>query len=287
MSYTPTPEQILNVLRAAQQAALKQDYPQALQKYLWVAEQIWDDPDNLPLVQIEIAWAYYHLQQYDKVIAYLERALESKVLTFHQIYDALRLIGICYNLMGENAKAIAYLEDAVIQPIPDKDRRYAMFELGKMYYANNDIKKSQPYFASALPLFDKDEAEYQQTCKYYLGMIAFFDDDLATAEAYFTDFLQNAVDAEDKSPGLFGMAHIYFKQKDFSKLVEVAEKILSSDRDFFDKETLAYFLCVSYLETGKWADSRRFLEQLKKRNPRGRYARDYKRIDKLLTEKGA
>ena len=118
-------------------------------------------------------------------------------------------------------------------------------------------------------------------------MIAFFDDDLSTAESYFTDFLQNTVDEEDKSPGLFGMAHIYFKQKNFSELIKAAEKILSIDRDFFDKETLAYFLCISYLETEKWSDSRRFLEQLKKRNPHGRYSRDYKRIEKLLKEHDA
>ena len=64
----PTEQEILDRLAKARNAYLDRDYTRALMDYLWVAEQIKDDPDNLPIVQIEIGWSYYYSKKYEKAI---------------------------------------------------------------------------------------------------------------------------------------------------------------------------------------------------------------------------
>ena len=285
MSQSPTPEQILAVLQTAQQAAMKQDYANALTKYRWVEQNILDDEDNLPLLRIEIAWAYYHMQQYPHTIAYLEKAMESPVLNPHQVFDALRLIGVSYSMLRNPGKAIANLEDATLQPIPDYDKRYAYFEIGKIYFAANDTKKARPPLEKVLPLFKDDDQEYRQTTRYYLGMIHFFEKNMTAAESYFLDFIKQTPTEKAKAPGLFGMAHLMYERKEYEKLQTTCQKVMELDPDFFDKETIGFFLCISYLGQRKWTESRQVFDQLKSAYPDGKYAVEYPAIEKKLTKK--
>jgi tetratricopeptide (TPR) repeat protein len=279
----PTREALVNALQTAQQDALKQDFAGALRKYHWVEKHIQDDPENLPPLRIEMGWAYYHLQQYPQAIACFEKALESPQLTPQQAFDARRLIGFSHEAAGNYRQATENLELALQQPVDDATRRYALFELGKIYFMQKRMQQALPLLERAMPLFDDSEHEYRQTSRYYIGFALFFQKLYREAEIYFLDYIANAADAAGQSAGWFGIAHLHYEQQDFTELEAICQKIIKDSPAFFDKETVAYFLCKSYAALGNQEKLRIFLPELIQNYPRGRYATEYANLKRSLS----
>ena len=278
----PTKEEIIAVLQKAQKAAMAQDFREAVKNYQWVETHIQDDPDNLPFVWMEIAWAYYALNNFKKTIHYLKKALQSPKLVPLQVVDCMRIIGFSYNNLGDTNSAITYLQDALLQKVDKFDLRHIYFELGKIFFGLNAPGKAKPYLKEAQELFGSDEGEYQQTTTYYLGFVAFLEGDISSATQIFNKYLKNAPDEKSQAPGLFGLAHTHFKNEQYEKLLELCKRIIDLDTDFYDKETIAFFLNKSYMELEMWTQLEMFLPELLKNYPGGRYKSTYPQLEQAL-----
>ncbi len=280
----PTEQEILDRLAKARNAYLDRDYTRALMDYLWVAEQIKDDPDNLPIVQIEIGWSYYYSKKYEKAIEYLEKALQSDRLDAQQRFDALRLIGFSYEALGNTEQAIDYLRQALDESVNEHAKKYVYFELGKILFQVNKIAESEQYLKKALELFRDEDLEYRLAIAYYLGFAAFLRHDLDTARQYFYQIIHQAPSNKEKATGFFGLAHIFFEEKDAPVLFDTCEKILSLNPDFEDKETLAFFTAFAFMHMKMWPELEQTYRRLEENYPHGRYANYYPLFEEALRQ---
>ncbi len=278
----PTKEEIIAVLKKAQEAFMAQNYSEAIEKYGWVEQYIQDDPENLAALWTEMGWTYYLMQDYPKAITVLKKALESSHLNQKQVFDCLRIIGFSHEYAGNPDKAIAFLQDALLQGVDDEEKRYTYFELGKIFFAQNMSRDAKPYLEKAQKLLSKTDHDYLQTTLYYLGFIAFFEKEMEKAEDLFHAYIKNAINEQTAVPGYFGMAHLHFERKNFEALLEISQKIMQLDNAFFDRETIAFFLCKSYLALEKWKELGVFLPELKAAFPNGRYKAVYPEMQQAL-----
>lgn len=275
----PTKEQILSGLKEAQDAFLNRDYRTALGKYRWVEQHIQDDAENLPIIWIEIGWSYYLLQDFSNAIEFFEKALHSTHISEKQLFDCLRLAGFSYEYSGNSDKAIAYLQDALSRDVEDDLKKYVLFELGKIFFAQNLSREAKPYLEKARELFKEDDKEYLQTTIYYLGFVAFFEEENDKAERLFREYIRQAPDPKNQAPGYFGLAHLFYEKKEYPALIDACDKIIHLDQDFYDKETLAYFLCRGYMELQMWDQLDNFLPNLIHSYPDGRYKAAYPQLE--------
>ncbi len=277
-------QKILDRLARARDAYLDRDYNRALIDYLWVADQIKDDPDNLPIVQIEIGWSYYYSGKYQKAIDYLSKALKSDKLDAQQRFDALRLIGFAYEQLGDIPKALEYLHKALEEEVSDHAKKYVYFELGKILFQQNKIAEAEQYLRKTLSLFRDEEVDYRLAIAYYLGFAAFLKRDLETARKYFYQIIHQAPTDKEKATGYFGLAHIFFEEKDAPVLFDTCEKILTLNPDFEDKETLAFFTAFAFMYMKMWPELEQTYRRLQENYPNGRYSNYYPLFEEALRQ---
>ena len=268
-------DKIILRLRAAQEAFLEKDYRTSLSQYKWLENCLQNEPDNLPFIWIEIGWNHYFLKDFRNAIFYLSRALESQKINVRQIFDCLRLLGYCHEYTGNTDKALAYLQDALGQDVDDIIKRHVHFEIGKIFFARNNALAAKPYLEIAYELFDNDEASYTQTIRYYLGFIAYIETLPEKASGFFSEMIANAADDCGKAPGYFGLAHLAYEAGNYQKVLDCCLQIVEMDADFYDKETLAFFLCRSYMQLKRWKELEIFLPQLLNNFPEGKYKSAY------------
>lgn len=268
-------ETILGKLAEARKAYQEKNYPKALEIYLWLEQQLQDDPQNLPIIQIEIGWTYYHLQDPPNCIRYLAAMESNQALTSQQRFDCLRLSGFSCEKLGDSGKAIRFLRKAIKEKVEEKQKRFTYFEIGKIYFIRGEMEQAKPYLEKSMKLLESGEIQYRLSVDYYLGFIAFFQQDYAKAREYFIKILNNARDPVTEASGYFGMAHLYYQNKQFHALLDATQKILSLNPDFYDKESLGFFLCTVYLELKREGELSAAFEELQKQHPNGRYKNFY------------
>lgn len=144
---TTTKKEALDIAQKAVAALEAGDYKEAI-ALLEISENL--DPKNVQYTY-EKAYAYYLMQQYDKVISILEPVMKEKGATdlFYQ------LLGNSYDFKGDASKA-AEIYNEGLKRFPKSGRLY--FELGTNEYRNNDLEaaiitwesgvENDPYFAS-------------------------------------------------------------------------------------------------------------------------------------------
>jgi tetratricopeptide (TPR) repeat protein len=273
---------IISELEKAREAYLRKDYLKALRLYKWIEQQILDDDVNLPVIQIEIGWTYYNLKDYKNCIQYLKKVEENKLLTNTQRFDCKRLIGFSHEYLGDNEKAIQYIEKSIKENVDVELQKYALFELGKIYFIKGAMGKAKPYLLKAKELFKTNALKYKLATAYYLGFIAFYEKDFQTAYKYFSNIVENAKDAENEANGYFGLAHLYYEEKKYPVLIDISQKILRLNPKFYDKETLGFFLCKSYREMKMFNDLKTFYNELLQNYPEGRYKEYYPVFEESL-----
>ncbi len=275
-------QQIYQKLDEARQLYLQKKYEDALQRYQWVADQIHDDPENLPIVLIEMGWCYYQLRDYVNTIKYLKQALNSKGITDQQRFDCLRIIGFSYLMQKQDKEAIQHLKQAIRIHIPEADKRFVYFELGKIFLNKKNFHEAKIYLRKAWDLFKDKEESYQNAVTYYLGFAEFSTENFDLANKYFNHLIQSAVENKYQALGYFGKAHIFLRNREYPALVDACEKIIQVDPLFEDKETLAFFLCTGYLHLKMWDELENFFTELKTHFPKGRYKESYPLFEEAL-----
>lgn len=278
----PEEQQFHEKVKQARDLAMKGQYQQAAKLYSEVLNLLDKQTPDALVVQIELGWCYYNNQEYHKAIAQLEGALEHKEIDKQQQFDCQRLIGFSHSLLGRHQKAIHFLEQAIQIEIPPETKKFAYFELGKTLFVNSQIIESEHYLKIAKSLFSNEEEEYMSAIDYYLGFGAYFQKNFTRAKQFFEKIIEQSKTEKTRSTGFFGLAHLFYHQKNYTGMIDISEKILRLDPTFFDKETLGYFLCTSYLNLKMWIELETFFRELETNYPEGRYATEYPKFRNAL-----
>ncbi len=279
-------KRIIDNLNKARQLYMDRHYSRAIKIYRDLAEMLKEDKENLPIIQIELAWSYYYNQNYDKAIEQLKQALGSRDLSLQQRFDCLRIIGFSYHMTDNLNPAKAYLERAMEVDIEERDKRFAYLEMGKILFDEGNIIDARQYLDLADSFFQEDEPEYKTAVAYYLGFTDYFQKKFDEARKHFDFIVETNNDAKTRASGFFGLAHLHYHYQDYYALIDICEKIMRLDNTFYDKETLGYFLCYAYLNLQMWDELEMFLGELEKNYPDGRYRAEYESFrDALLKNK--
>ncbi len=283
---------ILNKIAAARDDYKNQRFTQAIEKYRELVELLQDDRVNLPILQIELGWSYYQNLEFQKAIDQFQQALESEYLTPEQEFDCFRLIGFSYEVLQQNNQAIQYLEQALSLNVPEDLKKYSYFELGKLYFHKGSLLESEHYLQEARRLIPPEETNYHLSIDYFLGFIRYFQKKFEEARELFNHIIGATEEPKAQATGYFGLAHLFYQEKNYVALIDTCEKILRLDDKFYDKEALGYFMCYGYLYLQKWDELELFLQELEKNYPQGRFAVEYPkfrealRIRKIPEQKG-
>lgn len=277
-------QKILEKLKEARNLYLQENFSEAINIYRELCDLLKDDSQNLPVVQIELGWSYYQNQEYQSAIEQLQRAVNSQFLTPKQQFDCLRLIGFSHEMLKDHPRARSFLEDALSVDIPEKEKRHAYFELGKVLFTMGEIIEAEHYFSMAEPLFNDTEKNYKLSIGYFLGFTSLLQKNFRDARERFDAIIRQGDDIKDQVSGYFGLAHIHYYKKDYQALLDLCEKILRLDSNFFDKETLGYFMCFAYMHLRKWEELEMFFSELEKNYPAGRYASEYPKFRQAIKE---
>jgi len=276
-------KKILEKIEQARKAYLGKNYQKSIELYKWVEEQIQDDPVNLPIIWIELAWSYYNFKDFKNCIFYLDKSLTSDLLTTRQQFDCLRLIGFSYSALKDSKNALRYLEEALKKELPELEKKYVHFEAGKIYFLTGAFKKSKTYLDTVAKFFSWKESDYFQAVRYYQGFIAFYEKQYEYAESFFTEIIENATGNENRATGYFGMAHLFYERKNYDKLIDTCKEILELDKKFYDGETLAFFLCKAFMELKQLEELTAFYNELRNKYPDGRYQSYYPAFEKEIS----
>ncbi len=272
-------QEILVRIEQARKSYAGKNYREAITLYNEVVEYIQEDIQNLPIIQIELGWSYYYDQQYGSAITALQQAMQSHTLNTQQQFDCLRLIGFCNAMLENRKEAVQYLEKAISIEVPETHKRFAYFELGKILFTDGQIIEAEHFLKTAQPLFDRDENQYVSALTFYLGFVEYFQKNYKQARNHFDQVIRSAEDHKTKAGGYFGLTHIYFHRKEYPVVLDLCEKILRLDNAFFDKESLGFFMCESYLHLKNWENLESFFTELKQNYPEGRYRKEYPKFD--------
>lgn len=279
-----TEQTILEKLRQAREAYRRQQYVEAIQQYRWVAEQIQDDKANLPIIYIELGWSYYNANDFKNCILHLKKALSASTLVPQQRFDCLKLIGFSYRSLGDSANALLYLDKAVDQKISEEEKRFVYFEIGKIHFTGGAIQKCKPYLKKSEQHFTWNENTYFQAIAYYLGFVAYYEKQYQLAENYFSEIIEKSADGKGKATGYFGLANLLYQKENYPGLIEICKKISKLDRDFYDPETIEFFLSKALMELGRHMDFATHYTSLRKKYPTGRYRSHYPIFEKKLLQ---
>lgn len=273
---------ILEKLDLARKAYEAGNFDEAIRLYRELEDLLKDDPENLVVIHIELGWCFYQNKQYESAIEMFTGALKSDQLNNMQQFDLNRLLGFSYEMLRQHAKAAHFLEKALEIEIPEKDKRFTYFELGKVLFSDGHPIEAEFYLTKAEELFDEGEQDYLVALKYYLGFVDFFQKRFEPARNHFDFIVQNARDNKSKAGGYFGLAHLHYQNKDYQALIDICEKILVLDEDFYDKESLGYFLASAYAELGRKEELEAVLLEMERQYPNGRFSTQYPRLREAL-----
>ncbi|GAB4371048.1 MAG: hypothetical protein Kow0042_13580 [Calditrichia bacterium] len=282
----PEEQEILEKLNLAREHVLNKQSQPAIAILKDLVEVLKDDPVNLPIIHIELAWSYYYTREYDPAIAHLRKALESHQLTPQQEFDCHRLIGFSQEMLGNLSEARKHLEAALSLGIPEEAKRFTYFELGKILFNQGQVIEAEHYFQLAEPLFAEAERDYRLAIWYYLGFAEYYQKNLEKAREYFDSIIAQAQDAKTQASGYFGLAHLHYQKNEVTVLIDLCEKILRLDKTFYDKETLGYFLCYAYYQLKQWDELRATFEEMERNYPQGRYVTEYPKFRTALEKPG-
>ena len=118
-----------------------------------------------------------------------------------------------------------------------------------------------------------------------MGFILFYEKENRKAEKLFERIISDSENEADKASGYFGVAHLLYEKQDYDALITCCQTIIRLNPEFFDMETLAFFLCRSYLELEMWDELSIFLPNMMDSYPEGRYAVAYRQLQESLLQR--
>ena len=237
------------------------------------------------LYQFEVCSEYglllYELKEYKSAIKLLVHAIS---LDFDDNDGLLhKILAYAYRKEGQIDLAVEHLEESLfLNPVKDLDFYIAKYNLAKMLIDLEDYDLATSHLKVLINFFKdkKNDKDYYHSSLYYLGQCFFIKKNVEVAEEYFNE-LTSLENNDAKGHGYFGLLHLENVKKDGEKMIEFGNKVLEFIPDFYDKETITYFIVMAYSYLNYKNEFKESLKLFISEFPDGRYLDQYDYLKSL------
>lgn len=276
-------DEFFNLLRQAREALTIKNYSTSRDKYL-EAQKWAKDSTHEVIIWAELSWVYYYLQDYQKAAESGERVLENDP-DYHAREDAARLLGYSYMGLKNFTLAEKYLQQSLEHDSNSDKQQYVKYELGKIYFIQGNYDLAYPFFMEISPHFKDASTDYFLSILFYLGFIHYYLKNYKIARENFEQILAARPMLERQSSAYYGLAFLEFNDKNYLNVISLCEKIVTLDRNFFDKETVGFLTAASYYYLGRNDIFTEYYKQMSKTHPDGRYSNELSRLSRTSPPK--
>ncbi|MGD9899998.1 MAG: tetratricopeptide repeat protein [Calditrichaceae bacterium] len=261
--------EIKNIIEQARLKYESDELPEASTLYLSALNQSESDIER-SVIWAELSWTFYRMKSY-------ERAIEAgeNVIAYDPEYqsreDIYRILGYSHNMLNNSREAIKYLEKSILIDRESEKQRFAVYELAKLYFTNQQYKEAAALFDEVEAHFFTDQKEYWLSTLFFQGFILYYQNKPDDSREVFEKLIANAENDARKASAMFGLAFITFGRQDYLKTINLCEAIIEQDKNFFDKETIGFLTAASFYHLGRRDVFEKYYEQLMLAYPSGRY----------------
>lgn len=258
-----------------------QKYSEATKLYLQALELSQSD-DEKAKIWAELCWCYYKDKAFKKTIEAAEKVLEYDKL-YKAKSDLYRLAGYSYFALGKDDRAENFLLKSLDIDSESDKQKYIYYELGKLYFRNQEYKKAERYLGIPGDFFKKEARDYWISMLFFKGFSHFYQNNLGSAGEVFKELMENTEDPIALANGYYGQAYIEFEKKNYLNTINICEKITSLNSNFFDMESLGFMMAASFFYLGRYDVFSQYYLQMKKAYNEGRYIEELNRMNDQIT----
>jgi tetratricopeptide (TPR) repeat protein len=282
------PEVIMNdffeILHQARAALSAGDYETSRDKYIQ-AKNLTDDPVNRAMIWAELSWVYYYLHNFQAAVESAAQVLECNP-DYLAREDLSRLLGYAYLGLKNNTLAEKYLQQSLEYDSNSDKQQYVKYELGKMLFIQGNYDLAYPYFVDIVQHFKETGPDYYLSVLFYLGFIHYYLKNHTKARENFEQILAQQCSTERQGSAYYGLAFLEFNDRNYLNVISLCEKIISLDRNFFDKETVGFLTAASYYYLGRNDIFVEYYKQMVKSYPQGRYREELNKLSNANSAAG-
>lgn len=267
-------ENVLKGLDVARDLFEKGEYGKAETQYMQIKKKS-VMPEDLAVIWAELSWLYFHRKMYEKCIEAADN-----VLINNENYKAkerlFRVQGYAYLGLKKSSMAAQYLELSLEQNADLPEQQYVKFELGKLYFKQNNFDKALPFLEEIENYFSLENKEYYLSILFYLGFSYYYLENQTNSKSCFDKIIQSKPSKQRHVSALYGMSYVEYQNKNYLEVITLCEKIITMDENFFDKESVGFLTAASYLHLGREDIFNEYFDQMQKTYPAGRYTNELK-----------
>ncbi len=261
-----------NALEIARKYLSNQNYKKAKDAYLQALKEANDDQTKA-FIWAELSWTFYHLQSFQSCIEAANNCLQLNA-NYDAKEDLYRLIGFSYIGLGDDKKAMEFLEQSLRIDRNSMKQQYAIFNLAKLYFKHQQYQKAEELLSEVESFFFQNNKDYWLSILYMKGFAKYYQKQVDEAEKIFEELLEAAPDDKRRASALFGLAFVAFDRKDYLKTINLCEATAKEDENFYDRETLGFLTAASFHYLGRHDVFLKYYEQMIKAFPEGRYRKE-------------
>jgi tetratricopeptide (TPR) repeat protein len=268
-----------DIVRQARMALSAGDYEISRDKYIQ-AQKLTDDSVNRAMIWAELSWVYYYLHNFQAAVESASQVLECDP-DYLAREDISRLLGYAYLNLKNSTLAEKYLQQSLEYDSNSDKQQFVKYELGKMLFIQGNYDLAYPYFVDITQYFKENGFDYYLSVLFYLGFIHYYLKNYTKARENFEQILAQPCSAERQSSAYYGLAFLEFNDRNYLNVISLCEKIISLDRNFFDKETVGFLTAASYNYLGRNDIFLEYCKQMVKSYPQGRYQEELNKMIKV------
>lgn len=238
-------------------------------------------PEDKAIIWAELSWLYYSRKMFEKAV----EAADNVMLhddNYKSKEKLFRVQGYSYLGLSKNNMAAQYLELSIEQNSELPEQQYVKYELGKLYFKNNDYDKALPFLEEIEQFFYNKNQEYYFSVLFFLGFSYYYLENFSKAKICFDKIVSANPTKQRYTSALFGLAYVEYQNKNYLEVISLCEKIIAMEENFFDKESVGFLTTASYLHLGREDIFNAYLDQMLKTYPSGRYINELKELQNKL-----
>lgn len=264
------------MLESARNAMQDKDFLAALNFYREYYAAATEDSEKA-IISAEMSWACYYLGKFTEAVKYSENVL--KLDEDYQAKSELyRLQGYSYQALGQEKLAEKIMNLSLDLDNESEGQQFVKYNLGRLYFTNGEYDLALPLLQEITPFFEQKSPEYLQSIYFFSGFIYYYLENLQESKNHFSKILDLEPSNSGKAMASFGFAFIEFKQKNYLAVIELCEKVVEFEPEFFDMESIAFLTAASYFYLGRTDIFTEYFQQILKTYPSGRYIDDLENL---------
>lgn len=223
-----------------------------------------------PITPYYIAQIYFLQEKYDDVLTYAPPLIDGEQVSVERVPEISRIIGESYFIKDQYADALPYLERYHKEIHAKHKTRSDYYQLGYVYYKNNDYEKSLEYFSEVTD----EEDLMSQLANYHMADCYLKLDQKPYARSAFKQAYEMDFDSEVKEDALFNYAKLAFElsYNPFHEAIVAFEEYITDYPESERSEEAYEFLLNVYMKSKNYEAALISLDRIPNKDQRTKEA---------------